>query len=320
VLPDGATATIRVLFHASLRTTLGGSDWMFTRANGIVDLYRWLPWPSRPHAFERPNHGDPFVTPVSPRVEVAITTDRALTIATGARRIATSGLTQTWVAENVRDFNLTASPSYRISTATAGDTQIRVYYRDGAPASTMRTWAAQALTRMEGLLGTYPYPTYTVAQSAGGYGMESPALTWIPTGAGNLPYLVSHETAHQWFYGIVGNDQASEPFADEAAADFVTRYTLGSRRGSSCATDRLDKTIYAYGTTCYYEVIYIQGGNYLDDLRKRIGNTAFWQQLRAYVAKHRFGIVSTKTLLDSLDSATSTDLRPVYHLRFPRYY
>ena len=322
VLPNGATTTVRVLYHATLRTGTGGHDWLFTRANGIIDAYRWLPWPSRPHRFDRPNFGDPFVTPVARRVEVAITTDRAMTIATGGRRIASSGLTQTFVAENVRDFNLTASPFYSVSTTTAGDTQVRVYYRAGAAVSTIRTWAARALTRMEALVGTYPYPTYTVAQSAGGYGMESPALTWIPTGVAtsNLPYLISHETAHQWFYATVGNDQASEPYADEAAADFLARYTLGARRGSRCATARLDRTIYDYSRTCYYEVVYIQGGNFIDDLRKRMGSTAFWRAMRTYVAAHRFGFSGTKTLLDALDAGTSLDLRPSYRSRFPRYY
>jgi hypothetical protein len=322
VLPNGATTTVRVLYHATLRTGTSGHDWLFTRANGIIDAYRWLPWPSRPHRFDRPNYGDPFVTPASSRVEVAITTDRPMTIATGARRVAVSGLTQTFVAENVRDFNLAASPYYRVSTTTAGDTQVRVYYRDGAPASTMRTWAARALTSMEALVGSYPYPTYTVAQTAGGYGMESPALTWIPTGvaSSNLPYLISHETAHQWFYATVGNDQASEPYADEAAADFLARYTLGARRGSRCATDRLDRTIYDYSRTCYYEVVYIQGGNFLDDVRRRMGSTAFWRALRGYVAAHRFALAGTKTLLDTLDSGTTLDLRPSYAPRFPRYY
>ena len=97
--------------------------------------------------------------------------------------------------------------------------------------------------------------------------MESPGLIWIPTGvaASNLRYLAAHETAHQWFYGIVGNDQAKQPFADEAAADFAARYVLGLKRGSRCATATLDRTIYQYSAACYYEKIYIQGGNLLDD-------------------------------------------------------
>jgi hypothetical protein len=30
-----------------------GSNWMFTKANGVLDLYRWLPWVSRRIAFDR---------------------------------------------------------------------------------------------------------------------------------------------------------------------------------------------------------------------------------------------------------------------------
>jgi hypothetical protein len=152
--------------------------------------------------------------------------------------------------------------------------------------------------------------------------MESPGLTWIPTGVGtaNLSYLVHHETGHQWFYGIVGSDQAVEPFTDEAVTDFMARYVLGQRRASRCATARLDLSIYKYSTACYYEIVYIQGGNFLDDLRKRMGNTAFWSGLRAYVAANRFKLAPTKTLLDTLDDHTSLDLVPRFHPRFPRLY
>ena len=91
--------------------------------------------------------------------------------------------------------------------------------------------AKVAFSAMQNRLGDYPHPTFRVVQSAGGYGMESPGLIWIPygTGSANLRYLVAHETAHQWFYGIVGNDQARQPFADEALADFMARNTLGLR-------------------------------------------------------------------------------------------
>ena len=82
-------------------------------------------------------------------------------------------------------------------------------------------------------------------------------------GSANLTYLVTHEIAHQWFYGIVGNDQAREPFADEAPTDFVARDILGMRRSSRCSTTNLDRTIYRYSSPCYYEVVYIQGGNLL---------------------------------------------------------
>lgn len=324
VLPDGATAVVRVGYRATLRSGLSGSDWLFTRANSTIDLYRWIPWVSRARRFDRPNHGDPFITASAPSVRVRITTDRRMGFATSGRRVERSanGLSQTFVAENVRDFNLTASPYYRTLAGTTGDTRVQVLYRAGAPAATMLAWAKRALSRMEALVGPYPYPTFTVAQSAGGYGMESPAMIWIPSGiaSSRLPYLISHETAHQWFYGAVGNDQAGQPFADEGAADFLARYTLGQRRSSRCSTATLDRSIYQYSSGCYYEVVYIQGGNFLDGIRRRMGSAAFWAGLRDYVATNRFGIGSTRELLDALDAHTLLNLLPRYEPRFPRLY
>ena len=112
-----------------------------------------------------------------------------------------------------------------------------------------------------------------------------------------------------------------EPFADEAAADFAARYVLGLRRASRCAKATLDRSIYAYSAACYYEKIYIQGGNLLDDARRRMGSTAFWAALRGYMAANRDRIVTTATLLHALDAGTSLDLgRTLFGPRFPRIY
>ena len=183
--------------------------------------------------------------------------------------------------------------------------------------------AARAFRGLQERLGDYPYPTFHVVQSAGGFGMESPQLIWIPTGvaSSNLRYLVTHETAHQWFYGLVGNDQARQPFADEAAADFVARDLLGIRRASHCSTGRLDLDIYHYSDACYYERVYIQGGNLLDRARVKMGSAAFWPALRGYLAANRHRLVRTSTLLDALDAATPINLgAELFEPRFPRLY
>jgi hypothetical protein len=325
VLPRGGTTVIRVRYAATVRSSLTGSNWMFTRTNGILDLYRWLPWVSRRIAFTRPNHGDPFETPSSRSIAVRITTDRRLTLATTGdiTGVSANGLTQTFTASNVRDFTVTAALDYRTLSRMVGGTLVRVYYRPGAPGAAMLDAAADAFGALQARLGAYPYRTFKVVQSAGGFGMESPRLIWIPTGqaAANLRYLAAHETAHQWFYGVVGNDQATEPFTDEAAADFAARYVLSLRRASRCATARLDLPIYDYSATCYYEGIYIQGGNLLDAARLRMGSTAFWAALRGYVAANRFGIAKTSTLLRALDAATPIDLgAALFAPRFPRLY
>ncbi|HEX7473460.1 MAG TPA: hypothetical protein VF323_10280 [Candidatus Limnocylindrales bacterium] len=319
ILPPGASTFVRVHYSATLRRTLSGSDWLFAKANGIVDLYRWIPWLSLRRPFDRPNNGDPFLTVASPLVRVTIATDRPLVVAATGRRVAKQGLVQTFEARDVRDMTITASPFYRRTTTTVGSTTIQVYAKPGFPAATVRGYARTAIARMGALAGAYPYATYTIAQSAGGDGMESPELSWIPAGptGSHLRWLVTHETAHQWFYGLVGNDQARQPFADEAMADELARYVTGIRRASRCPTGRLDRSIYAYSNACYFEVVYVQGSTFLDGLRKRMGNAAFWSAVRGYVAAHRLGIATTKQLLTALDDGTPLDLRPLLHTRFP---
>ncbi|MDP9482785.1 MAG: hypothetical protein M3P84_06135 [Chloroflexota bacterium] len=319
-LPAGATTTVRIAFSATTRRTLTGSNWLFTRANGVIQLYRWLPWISKATPFNRPNHGDPFVTASSPSVRVRITTDRTMRLATSGRRIATNGLTSTWLAENVRDFTIAASPSWTARTTRVGTTLVRVYAFPRGNGRALLSLAVRALRRYQALMGPYPYPTFAVAESGGGSGMESPGTIWIPRrlASGQLPWLVSHETAHQWFYSIVGNDQAREPFADEAMADFLARYITGTARRSRCTTDTLDRSIYRYSSRCYFEVIYVQGGRVLDQLRRRMGATAFWAGIRDYLTTNRFGLGGTRLLLETLDAHTPLELLPPLRPRFPR--
>ena len=37
-----------------------------------------------------------------------------------------------------------------------------------------------------------------------------------------LEYIIAHEIAHQWWYGIIGNDQINSPWIDEALTEYST--------------------------------------------------------------------------------------------------
>jgi aminopeptidase N len=225
----------------------------------------------------------------------------------------------------VRDVNLVLAPDFAIKTTTVDGVTIRAYSRPGGvSASTLASQAKLALDREAARVGIpYAWTSFTIVETAaGGYGMESPRMVWIPSNtlSSNLAYLVHHEVAHQWFYSLVGNDQQREPFADEAAADLLARTVLGTLRSSRCAKDDLDRRITGYTASCYYETIYIQGGNVLNSFRGKMGTARFWATVADYVHDYSHKLGGTKILLDRLGAASAVDLTPTLQARFPSLY
>ena len=85
-LAAGDSAIVFVGFRARLGTTAAGRGYFFAKLGGVAQLYRFIPWVSRRIPFGTSDHGEPFVTPVSPRVEVTVSADRKLVWATSGRR------------------------------------------------------------------------------------------------------------------------------------------------------------------------------------------------------------------------------------------
>jgi hypothetical protein len=252
-------------------------------------------------------------------VHVAITTDRPLVIASSGERLSGNGLTQVFEARNVRDFNFSAAPDYHTASRTTHGTTITWFYRT-LPSATVLDWAVTAFDYFTDKVGSYPYSYLNMAEIGPWYSMESPALFWIESKPGSLfKYDVVHEMAHEWFYSTVGNNQALEPFADEAVAEFLSRdIALNPWSSSKCPGGRLDRTIYATPGSCYVPVVYYQGYRYLRDYRIHVGAADFWQGMQNYYSANRFGIGGTRKLLDALDAAAN--YHPNHAARFPSLY
>ena len=131
-----------------------------------------------------------------------------------------------WRARAVRDFTL-ALGHFTVVTGTAhAPAPVRVTV--GVEATPLATAgrvllrrAIASLERYSSLYGSYPWPSYTVAAMADLSGLEGgleyPTLVYQPTLGENVP----HETAHQWFYSLVGNNQARDPWLDEGLATWA---------------------------------------------------------------------------------------------------
>ena len=85
--------------------------------------------------------------------------------------------------------------------------------------------AVQAVGLFEAKFAPYPYEVLSVVETESPDGQEYDGLVFLSSdfydqyGGSNRSNMVSigvHEIAHNWWFGLVGNDQALEPWLDEA--------------------------------------------------------------------------------------------------------
>ena len=78
--------------------------------------------------------------------------------------------------------------------------------------------------------------------------MEYPTLVMIDQSLYNekdkflLEYVIAHETAHQWWYSVIGNDEISEPWLDEALTEYSTVLYFEEKYGKEVGS-KLIKTM-----------------------------------------------------------------------------
>ena len=230
-----------------------------------------------------------------------------------------------------RGFAFSASQRFLTSTTQAGDVPVTSYYFDGqqqagAQAAKM---AAQAVQLFSQKFSPYPYQSLSVVESASSDGMEADGLFFMAgsfydsyngTLENYLTTLSVHETAHQWWYGLVGNDQAAEPWLDEALATYSERIFYAAnypdeltwwwyfriRRFEPVGAANAD--IYANGSfRTYTNASYFMGAYMLDDLRVRVGDPAFFAALADYATQNAHKIASAQSFFAALSRNTSTD-------------
>lgn len=91
-------------------------------------------------------------------------------------------------------------------------------------------------------VGEYPYSSVTAldVNYIAGSGMEYPMITTIGNYGDSieLEETIVHEIGHNWFYGILGNDERRHAWMDEGMTDFLeTRYIYTKYKTDSIAQE-----------------------------------------------------------------------------------
>jgi len=270
-------------------------DQRTSKAYGILQAAQWFPILSDGHPLAQ--MGDSQFTGAAKRIRFDVTLNRAMTLVAPGARVESHGLRSVYDLDNARDYAFVVSPYYHVLTGWVGGTPVHVYYTNGDGPSTL-SWSMEALADYSLAYGPYPWPSYIVAQSSDPTaGDEWPSMTTIGDDLMVNEHVVAHEAAHQWWYGIVGNDQIEEPWLDEAFAEFSARHFFDVPFDYD-STLPVNLPAPAFKTFCcltdsYGETVYYRGAAMLEQLRLQMGNSAFFKALKAIQTTYRFKTATT---------------------------
>jgi hypothetical protein len=215
-----------------------------------------------------------------------------------------------------RNFVLSVSPDYQILETEAAGVTIKAYaFSESAfPNQAVLEYAAQALSEYVDLYGPLPRQSVSIVQADFLDGMEFDGLYFVSKGFynlfvgtvnGYLSLITVHEMAHQWWYGVVANDQAIDPWLDEGLSTFaelqyIEKYYPDqvdwwwAYRVSYYQPDGLiDLPVYDYQFyTGYRNAVYLRSAQFLAALRELVGIDGYNDAIRRYV-KSTAGKIAT---------------------------
>ncbi|MER6355953.1 M1 family aminopeptidase [Streptomyces sp. NPDC001634] len=267
------------------------------------------------------NNGESFY---SLTADFKVTLDHPSTLLVPATGTSTdtpgsSGRTiTTATATKARDFAWAAGPFSKISGTSTAGTAVNIYSVSGissADAQSMLTTAKTAVDTHASRFGAYPYGELDAVIDNNFWfgGMEYPGfvLDLVSTTA------LTHEIGHQWWYGIVGDDEYNSPWLDEAFTDYATDLAL-NKTGTNCwnsvswasAAEKITNSMAYWDahSSRYSTVVYGYGKCALHDLRRVLGDTAMAKLLKDYATSHWYGVSTTAEFKAAAQAATTTDL------------
>ena len=173
------------------------------------------------------SNGDPFYSKIA-NYKVSITYPNTLTLASSGEQVLNADgefTTATITANKVRDFAMVLSDKFEKLCDTFDDVKLNYYfYDDSNSEQTMQV--IKNVLKMNQKYGNYPYDTLSVCKANFVHGgMEYPNLVLISDDIADFDSYVNvvvHELCHQWWYGVVGNNQYTFGFLDEGLTDFNT--------------------------------------------------------------------------------------------------
>jgi len=245
---------------------------------------------------------------------------------------------------SARTFALAASRDFQTSSTQVGDVTLTSYYFPFSEAGGQAALqaSAQALQVYSARYGAYTHKSLAIVMGDFNDGMEYSAFYYLSrdfynlydgTPANYLTFVAVHETAHQWWFEQVANDQALQPWLDESLATYSERlyyentypdfvpWWWSYRIDFYKPEGFIDIPIYeGQGFRPYTNATYFQGAYFLEKVRQRIGDEAFFAFVQDYLNQGRGKIVTANDFFNILRSHSGTDISDLINQYFRSVY
>ena len=290
--------------------------------------------------------GDPFYSDASD-YKVIIKAPKEYTIAASGqlKDKKQEGNVNCWTFSEkaLRDFAFIANKNFEVLEKEVDGINIKSYYYAGHGERGKEALNAgvDSIKLFNKLYGKYPYADYSIVETEFPSGMEYPALVYISDKLYTPDYIsdpliitIVHETAHQWFYGIVGNDQIDEAWLDEGFAAYSETLFAENSYGKKIGKEYYTRTVEVSvedalssniidgsllkslsefeGWRDYGPTAYDRGAQLLNELRKMLGDDTFFKIVRSYVKQYKFKIATTKDFVKVCEEVSGKDLKDFF--------
>lgn len=315
--------------------------------NGKINLGNWYPIVA---VYENGGfdispyyaNGDPFYSEVA-NYNVNISySDKYNLFSTGnlENEVCESGVKKSsYNALAVRDFAMVMLSEVETKSIQVEDTTISVGCNVGDEnVDVYLETAKRSLLLFNQLFGKYPYETLNVVFTdfcQGG--MEYPNLVYISNSVLDLTEIkkvIVHEIAHQWWYGLVGNDEVSVAWFDEGLAEYSTLLYFENYPDEGVDSKKLiEDTIVNYQLYLdvikslnieinysmelplnqysteyeYVYMIYVKGLLFFDNLRTVLGDEVFFDCLKDIYDDFKFKTINKEKFIASIEKTSSFD-------------
>lgn len=229
-----------------------------------------------------------------------------------------------WDAPNVRDWVAVGGKGLVEEQLVVEGVTIRAVDPNREAAKQIAEDTGRALKLFTDRFGPYAYPDLVAVPCCAG--LEYPGLFYTsqPSLQNNWWHTVTfHELGHQWFFGMVGNDQYNEAWLDEGFARYAER--LGNRTFGY--TDQLrdirsrtiPRQVRVNSSTVSFNIhggytpaVYDRGALVLEDLEEMLGADMFRQVMRTYVERYKFKTATTADFVRTAEEVAGRDLKQFF--------